>query len=142
MKSFTLSSEEVRQHGYTHKIMVELSDLKLASSPLRLMTIKSGQVFRAAALRLDNVLEDRNDPQFKKCEIKLGDSGKHDRYLSATENNKHGTYVKYKAGNTVHAYTADDRLLLTAEVPATKSLSSLTHGQISIYVAIGDLTVL
>lgn len=142
MKSFTLSSEETRQHGYTHKIVVDISDLKSASSPLKLMAIKAGQVLRATALRLDRALENIGDPQYKKCEIKLGDKEKADKYLTATETNKNGTYVKCKATNIVHAYTTDDHLLLTVETQATKSLSSLTHGQISIYVAVGDLTVL
>jgi hypothetical protein len=143
MKMISLSSEEIRQHGYTNKIVVELSDLKTQTSPFKLIALNAGQVVRAAAMRLDVPLANSQDADFKKCTITIGDSGKADKYLIATETNKNGTYVKYKAGNvSPTAYTADDRIQLKVEPQAEKSLSSLTQGQISIYVSIGDLSVL
>ena len=140
------TNERAELPGFTHVIVITANDLTQA-------TANTAQTFDAFALLAGDIIakaigdpvvpfQNTGDAAFNSDTVSIGDTGSGTRHTAATEANANGSYAKVQ-GNTAFLYTAADKLRITVNSMAAKSLANLNRGEYHAFVSLvrtGDVS--
>jgi cytoskeletal protein RodZ len=148
MKVYELPAETKAATGFTHKVIVDHTDVTTSAADtdqtIAILSVAAGDVVEKAAYKLVTAFSDASDAAFNDTKVQVGDGGDTDRFIAATQVNVNGTEVLFaaNANTTAYAYTAADTVDLLVESMTAKSLSELDAGEIHIYLAVSKLSAL
>jgi hypothetical protein len=144
MKVFELPIETKAATGYTHKAIVDHTDLTettaATSQTLTIMSLVAGDVVRAAAFKVVTSFADAADSANNTTTMTLNGAG--GEVVSSTQANANGTPVLYKAHTFTapRTATAASTVQLVAGAPAsTKTLAALTAGELHVFFSVNKL---
>src|SRR6266542_173115 len=133
------TNERAELIGFTHVIVITANDLTQA-------TAATAQTFDAFALLPGDIIakaigvpvvpfKDASDVAFNSDTVSVGDTGSVVRHTAATEANGNGTFLRVQ-GNTSYLYTAADKLRITVNSMAAKSLVNIDIGEYHVFVSL------
>lgn len=133
--------EQAAHRGMTHMSIITADDLTQATAntaqTLKLCDLVAGDIIAAIE---DNVIvpfENTADATFNSSTRSAGDNSAVTTFFTAAEANKNGTVVPKKFSNTaVGPYTAADKVAITFNAMAGKSLSSINKGELHVFFSI------
>lgn len=148
MKTYELPAETKAATGYTHKVILDHTDLTNASTntaqTIELLSVAAGDVVHSAAVKVVTHFENTADTAFNSTTLIVGDDGSTNRFVTSTQvNDNDGSKVTYKAHtNTApHAYTAANTVDAVV-TPAAGNLAALNAGEVHIFLGVNKLTSL
>lgn len=162
MKLIPLPSETRINTGFTHKVIIDYTDLTAAAgasdttvtlpiipqdvSTAQTETNPIGLAVQRCAMNLITTF-DASDAALNSVLVEVGDGGDTDRFLDQTELSADGTYITFKHSKVTtfpHAYTAADTIdaKFTVAGGASPLVDELTSGKVEVYLAIVDLNAL
>ncbi len=133
------TNERAELPGFTHVIVITANDLTQA-------TANTAQTFDAFALLAGDIIakaigvpvvpfQNTADAAFNSDTVSIGDTGSGTRHTAATEANANGTFLRVM-GNTAFLYTAADKLRITVNSMAAKSLVNLNRGEYHAFISL------
>jgi len=143
MKVYELPAETKAATGYTHKAIVDHTDLTETASntaqSITLLTLAAGDVARTAAYKLVTPFQDTADAAFNTTAVTLNAAGS--TLMSATETNVNGTEVFYKAHTATAPLTATSSSTVAASFASmsAKNLAALNAGEVHFYIGVNRL---
>jgi hypothetical protein len=141
MKIVSLSNEEAANSGFTMKVVLDLADIKSATSGAakELFTVPAGTAVRQAGFRLITPADGGNTSNLT---MKLGDGGDDDRFIVAKSIHEDSTEVLYwieSATTARYAYEVSDTVDVIFTVTGSDGIAGLTQGEVEIYLGVYDL---
>ena len=142
MKTYELPIETKASTGFTHKVILTNADFTAAAATqtFNLLPVAAGSVISNAAHKLVTPLVS-SDNTLTSAAYSLGNTATATSVMSSTEVLGTATEVVYKAMTvtTPVAITAADQFVVAAFTATTsKLLSSVTAGEIHIYLQVVD----
>jgi CTP:molybdopterin cytidylyltransferase MocA len=143
MFAYELPAETKAATGYTHKAIVDHTDLTEATAntaqSITLLALAAGDVVRSGAYKLVTPFQDTTDAAFNTTAVTTNAAGS--ALISATETNVNGTEVFYKAHTATAPLTATSASTVAASFAAmsAKSLSALNAGEVHFFFAVNKL---
>jgi hypothetical protein len=122
----------------THQAIVTADDLTQTTAntaqTIKLCDLVAGDINVKVALRVKTPFENTADAAFNTTTVSVGDVAAVNTYLTAAETNKNGTVVPTRVStNTAVVYTAADKVAVTFNAMAAKSLSSINKGELHVF---------
>ena len=147
MKVFELPLETKAATGYTHKAIVDHTDLTETAAAtaqnITLLSLAAGDVVRSAAFKVVTSFADAADSANNTTTMTLNGAGS--EVISSTQANANGTPVLYKAHTTTvpRTATSSSTVQLAVGAPAsTKTLAALTTGELHVFFSVNKLASL
>lgn len=143
MIAYELPAETKAATGYTHKAIVDHTDLTEATAntaqSITLLSLAAGDVVRSAAYKLVTPFQDTADAAFNTTAVTLNAAGS--TLMSATETNVNGTEVFYKAHTATAPLTATSSSTVAASFASmsAKNLAALNAGEVHFFFAVNKL---
>jgi len=118
----------------------------ITANDLTQATANTAQTFDAFALLAGDIIakaigvpvvpfQNTADAAFNSDTVSIGDTGSGTRHTAATEANANGTFLRVM-GNTAFLYTAADKLRITVNSMAAKSLVNLNRGEYHAFISL------
>jgi hypothetical protein len=143
MFAYELPAETKAATGYTHKAIVDHTDLTETTAntaqSITLLSLAAGDVVRSGAYKLVTPFQDTADAAFDVTPVTLNAAGS--ALISATETNVNGSEVLYKAHTATTPLTATSASTVAASFAseAGKSLSALNAGEVHFFFSVNKL---
>ena len=144
MLAYELPAETKAATGYTHKAIVDHTDLTEATAntaqSITLLTLATGDVVHSGAYKLVTAFQDTADSAFDTTAVTLNAAGS--ALISATETNLNAaSEVFYKAHTATAPLTATSASTVAASFAAEsgKSLSALNAGEVHFFFSVNKL---
>jgi hypothetical protein len=143
MLAYELPAETKAATGYTHKAIVDHTDLTETTAntaqSITLLTLATGDVVHSGAYKLVTAFQDTTDAAFNTTAVTTNAAGS--ALISATETNVNGTEVFYKAHTATAPLTATSASTVAASFAAmsAKSLSALNAGEVHFFFSVNKL---
>jgi hypothetical protein len=143
MLAYELPAETKAATGYTHKAIVDHTDLTETTAntaqSITLISLAAGDVVHSGAYKLVTAFQDTTDAAFNTTAVTTNAAGS--ALISATETNVNGTEVFYKAHTATAPLTATSASTVAASFAAmsAKSLSALNAGEVHFFFAVNKL---
>ena len=144
MFAYELPAETKAATGYTHKAIVDHTDLTETTAntaqSITLLSLAAGDVVHSGAYKLVTPFQDTADAAFNTTAVTTNAAGS--ALISATETNVNGTEVFYKAHTATAPLTVNTG---TSTVSASfasmslKSLSALNAGEVHFFFSVNKL---
>lgn len=145
MKVFELPYETKAATGYTHKIVLDHTDLTTATDntaqTITLITLPADTIVKDAATHLVTSFQLTGTTAYNSNTIQVGVSGTTDQLIASQQINTNGTPVtsrRFAADNPI-GYTASTPIIATVASMASYDLLELNAGEIHIFLAVVDL---
>ena len=143
MKTFELPIETKASTGFTHKVIIEEADFTSATNTqtIDLLAVPAGSVISNAAHKLVTPLVS-SDGTLANLAYTLGNTASATSIMSSTEVLGAATEVVYKAMTVtapVAITAASQNVVAAFTATADKALSSVTAGEIHVYLTVADL---
>jgi len=149
MKVFELPNNTKTGYAYTHKVVVDHTDLTESTDnttqTIDILSPVPGTVVQSAALKVVTEFEDASDSAFDSTTLILGDNGTtsdDDRYITSTQVNANGTVVSHKANANTAPYAfyeSAKKVQLKVGSMADKKLSDIDSGEVHIYLRVANV---
>jgi hypothetical protein len=146
MKVFELPNNTKTGFAYTHKLVIDHTDLtnstNSAAQTIEVLTAPANTVVQAAATKLVVPFENTADTAFSSTTLEIGDGVDPDRYIVSQELNVNGTEIlaKANANTTPHAYAAADTVDCVFTPSSGKNLAALNKGELHVYLRVAALS--
>jgi hypothetical protein len=148
LKTFELPYETKAATGYTHKIVLDHTDLTTAADntaqTITLITLPADTIVKDAATHLVTSFQLTGTTAYNSNTIQVGVSGTTDQLIASQQINTNGTPVtsrRFAADNPI-GYTASTPIIATVASMASYDLLELNAGEIHIFLAVVDLNKL
>ncbi len=144
MKVFELPNNTKIGYGFTHRVVIEASDLtsETNTQTISLFPVKPGTVVTAAAHQLVTEFVS-SDATLVSNAYSLGNTAAATSIMSATEVlGEHASTVAYKASTAtapVMITAADQSLVVAFTATSDKALDTTTAGEIHLYLNVADI---
>jgi len=148
MKVYELPAETKAATGFTHKAVIDHTDLTETTADtdqtIELLAVAAGDFVEKAAFKLVTTFEDSDDTNLNDTQVSIGDGADPDRFITATQVNENGTEVYYKTSvpTVPYAYTAADTIDILVESMSAKSLSDIDAGELNVFLSIQKVSAL
>ena len=148
MKTFELPAETKAATGYTHKVVLDHTDLTTAADntaqTITLITLPADSIVTDAATHLVTSFQLTGTTAYNSNTIVVGVSGTTDQLIASQQINTNGTPVTTRRfnSNTPVAYTASTPIIATVASMDSYDLLELNAGEIHIFLAVNDLNKL
>jgi hypothetical protein len=148
MKVFELPAETKGATGYTHKVVLDHTDLTTAADntaqTITLITLPADSIVTDAATHLVTSFQLTGTTAYNSNTIVVGVSGTTDQLIASQQINTNGTPVTTRRFNstTPVAYTASTPIIATVASMASYDLLELNAGEIHVFLAVNDLNKL
>jgi hypothetical protein len=143
MQVYELPAETKAATGYTHKAIVDHTDLTETTAntaqSITLLALAAGDVVHSGAYKLVTPFQDTTDSAFNTTAVTTNAAGS--ALISATETNVNGTEVFYKAHTATAPLTATSASTVAASFASmsAKSLSALNAGEVHFFFSVNKL---
>jgi hypothetical protein len=143
MFAYELPAETKAATGYTHKAIVDHTDLTEVTAntaqSITLLSLAAGDVVHSGAYKLVTPFQDTADSAFNTTAVTLNAAGS--ALISATETNVNGTEVFYKAHTATAPLTATSASTVAASFAAMslKNLAALNAGEVHFFFSVNKL---
>jgi len=148
MKVFELPTETKAATGYTHKVVLDHTDLTTATDntaqTITLITLPADSIVTDAATHLVTSFQLTGTSAYNSNTIQVGVSGTTDQLIASQQINTNGTPVTSRRfnSNTPVGYTASTPIIATVASMASHDLLELNAGEIHVFLAVNDLNKL
>jgi hypothetical protein len=148
MQAFELPAETKAATGYTHKVVIDHTDLTngtdAASQTITLITLPADSIVTDAATHLVTSFQLTGTSAYNSNTIQIGVSGTTDQLIASQQINTNGTPVTSRRfnSNTPVGYTASTPIIATVASMASYDLLELNAGEIHVFLAVNDLNKL
>ncbi len=132
------TNEQAGNDGMTHEAIVTADDLTTAAAntaqTIKLCDLVAGDIILRVATRLKTAFKVSSDAAFNTSTYSVGDNAGVATHIAATEVNANGTPVieKISTATAGTPYTATDKIAVTFNAMAAKSLLSMNTGELHI----------
>ena len=145
MKTFELPAETKAATGYTHKVVLDHTDMTTAADntaqTITLITLPADTIVKDAATHLVTSFQLTGTTAYNSNTIQVGVSGTTDQLIASQQINTNGTPVtsrRFNADNPI-GYTASTPIIATVASMASYDLLELNAGEIHIFLSVVDL---
>jgi hypothetical protein len=145
MKVFELPAETKAATGFTHKAVIDHTDLTTAADntaqTITLITLPADSIVKDAASHLVTSFQLTGTTAYNSNTVQVGVSGTTDQLIASQQINTNGTPVTTRRfnSNTPVAYTASTPIIATFGSMASYDLLELNAGEVHIFLSVVDL---
>jgi len=145
MKLFELPAETKAATGFTHKAIIDHTDLTQATDntaqDVKIITVPAKSVVSRVAMHLSVPFQKTGTTAYNTNALIIGDSGDTDRWLTTTEVNVNGTEILAKAqpSTVPHAYVTATDINANFASMASYDLAELDAGEVEVFFSLVPL---
>jgi hypothetical protein len=140
------TQEQAGQCGFTHIAVITADDLTQATAAtaqtITLVTLLAFDIIQKVGWYLKTPFKDVSDAAFNSDTMSVGDNAAVTTHIAATEVNENGTEILSHYSNTAVRYTSADKIAVTFNSMAAKSLVNIDVGELHIFFALLRMSTL
>jgi hypothetical protein len=145
MKLYELPAETKAATGFTHKAIIDHTDLTQATDntaqDVKILTVPAKSVVTRVAMHLTTPFQKTGTSAYNTNALIIGDSGDTDRWLTSTELNVNGTEIlaKVQPSTIPAAYVTATDINANFASMASYDLAELDAGEVEVFFSLVSL---